>query len=29
MMEYLSERVSIDRKDGRTSVVISAPYPKA
>jgi hypothetical protein len=28
-MEFLSERVSIDRKDGRTSVVISARYPKA
>lgn len=28
-MEYLSERVSIDRKDGRTSVVISARYPKS
>ena len=23
-MEYLSERVSVERKDGRTSVVISA-----
>jgi hypothetical protein len=26
-MEYLSERVSVDRKDGRTSVVISARLP--
>jgi hypothetical protein len=29
MMEYLSERVSIDRKDGRTSVVISARLPRS
>lgn len=28
-MEFLSERVSMDRKEGRTSVVISARYPKA
>lgn len=28
-MEFLSERVSMDRKDGRTSVVISARQPKA
>ncbi|MEO8588886.1 MAG: hypothetical protein ABI432_05910 [Flavobacteriales bacterium] len=28
-MEHLSQRVSIDRKDGRTSVVISARLPKA
>jgi hypothetical protein len=28
MMEYLSERVSIDRKEGRTSVVISARLSK-
>ena len=27
-MEFLSERVSVDRKDGRTSVVISARYPR-
>lgn len=27
-MEYLSERVSVDRRDGRTSVVISARLPK-
>lgn len=28
-MEYLSERVSIERSEGRTSVVISARLPKA
>ena len=28
-MKYLSERVSVDRKDGRTSVVISARLPRA
>lgn len=28
MMEVVSERVSIDRRDGRTSVVISARLPK-
>lgn len=28
MMEHLSERVSVDRKDGRTSVVISARSSK-
>ena len=28
MMEYLSDRVSVDRQDGRTSVVISARLPK-
>ena len=28
-MEYLSERVSVDRSKGRTSVVISARLPKA
>lgn len=28
-MEFLSERVSVDRKDGRTSVVISARYPRS
>jgi hypothetical protein len=27
-MEYLSERVSVERRDGRTSVVISARLPK-
>ena len=28
MMEVVSERVSVDRTDGRTSVVISARLPK-
>ena len=28
-MKYLSERVSVDRKDGRTSVVISARLAQA